>query len=1030
MKYAAIVSAAVLAAATTACGGGTGDANRGDVAQSQPSPFPTVVGLDTDELVVRKLGEPVSFEVQVVLDDGTPASDYALTWDVLEQAGQPELEHVELSPEHLGAGREKVTVVAHRAAVVRLRARLEVEGHDASARADQGSTATKIIRYWGGEPERVEAPTSAMEMVVGEERPVTALGIGRMAAAGEDGADRYAFPEEGVVWECSDTSVAEIDADGVVRAVSPGEAELRYGFEGLGLSRSVTLTVTDGEMGPPGPGLHPFRSVPPDVPAFAIGESGPLARRAYPDRMVLDDRGNPHLVATQGPSGGGYELVDAAGLLVRWTGSGFGFERVTPPWERVSGIALAIGEDQRIYVVWHSAVDGRLVIADRALEEGPGDWRMRRVPAPLRLDEEVVDRTDCLRGVVDFTVGARPGGGAWVAVYRGRPYDLNRRWLDVHRLIEVDADKLTLRPVAVLEQPVKAPGSFYSCTPPDAPEDVQRLALFAPEHGEETPTIASAWPVSGEGGTHLLAVRDGEWTAQVPDTIPQLPQAIAGEWSVTWEAQADGRLFGIWRYALASGVGGFDLPLVAEDGTDKLERFPFGRVEAYAGDDQSLYLAMGSGGAGESGTLRVLQMPRVDARADSSVADGQLVDAIPVSALALRPPLVTADGKRWLLTSDVSWVGGAGNLGKVLAADGPDSPLEVVRPFDDLYASYPETQIPEIVSVGTGLCSVGITPYCTDDGGANWYARGFLGANYQDLTAVPQLYQFLGTPSGHALAIVVEAIDDYTHYRLEHADLSTPAASFVPVGTWRSAGHIRLVDGTGDGEAVLIRNDIEAHAIHLVSVDATAGTILTEQTISVDPGAELPNYAINAALTNDGDVVSFENDLGAEVRPVLRVVDADTGEVSSIFLEALFSPIEVNHQVPQQSRLLRLSDGRLVLVGSREAEPGTTRVFYTVSEDGVDWEAPVDLRPRGGRAQRLMGAVATPGAGLWVILDDNLSFTPWKLDYRLEAKSNTPTPEFEAVVQSWSPFALITSSDFGLDKSLAPLHTFAMEVEP
>jgi len=60
-----------------------------------------------------------------------------------------------------------------------------------------------------------------------------------------------------------------------------------------------------------------------------------------------------------------------------------------------------------------------------------------------------------------------------------------------------------------------------------------------------------------------------------------------------------------------------------------------------------------------------------------------------------------------------------------------------------------------------------------------------------------------------------------------------------------------------------------------------------------------------------------------------------------------------------------LVDGRAVIACTR-----LERAVYATSSDGVLWSKPVEIRPTGGRFQKVMGMAAEPDGGLFFVIGD------------------------------------------------------------
>lgn len=249
--------------------------------------------------------------------------------------------------------------------------RAQCQGVDANAAA---------ARVAGGPADAVFPAVAAMSLAVGEVRPFVAYPA--TALVPNPNPNSYPFrswSDDPLAYGVDDASVATVSSDGVIIGISAGETVLH--ITAGEASTTVTLTVVDAPLGPPGAGRWPVIDYRIDLlerPVYGRG-----VREA---KVAVDPRGWPRLAAPFHP-GQGASLeekffVDLPPIvLTRWTGTGFGYEFLGEPWESNGQPVLAIGSDGHEWMMLRNELFDRLELWDRPSDGAPGSWTKRRLPS-------------------------------------------------------------------------------------------------------------------------------------------------------------------------------------------------------------------------------------------------------------------------------------------------------------------------------------------------------------------------------------------------------------------------------------------------------------------------------------------------------------------------------------------------------------------------------------------------------------------------------------------------------------------------
>lgn len=396
----------------------------------------------------------------------------------------------------------------------------------------------------GGEPRWLSVPVSRTDLLVGERRPFQAVTWARIPNE-DQGLDPLTRSHGAVSYSVDDPSVASVDEAGVLIGLAPGATVLRC--RAGEQEETVEVVVREGVGAPPGPGQYPVTSL------ATVHEDAPIRLGSdVHEVMVLEGDGSPRFVlGLRGPQA----AAPVATYLVRWTGSGFGFELVEPWWQirntwgGTGTVFPALASDGHEYIVWPYAV------MDRPAGTTVGGWRTRWLPIrpDLAVGEEdsVAWRFASVPTEWVFPkVVTHPGldGSLWVAYSYGYSVELagfspgsvaghERDCVGGIRLARVTPESLEVEEVekTVLEDGVYC--SEYSMFDIMLPYS---LKLVSPEPGEEAPRVLALdapggyWVHhTGQGG--WLRKRDGRWEEETLPAVACSPAMSLFDGS-TWQA--------------------------------------------------------------------------------------------------------------------------------------------------------------------------------------------------------------------------------------------------------------------------------------------------------------------------------------------------------------------------------------------------------------------------------------------------------------------------------------------------------------
>src|SRR5262249_30636273 len=146
---------------------------------------------------------------------GAPATGYAIDWGPFADGDQ---QGFVATSEHGGPGMELLHVQASQVRDYRVNAVVHIPHDPPGAAAGDRSP---VIRVYGGTPSIVLPMSVAANLVVGERRPINAIGLAPTFTF-QHFPDTLTTSHVPVTYSTDDGAVATVDADGVVTAVAPG----------------------------------------------------------------------------------------------------------------------------------------------------------------------------------------------------------------------------------------------------------------------------------------------------------------------------------------------------------------------------------------------------------------------------------------------------------------------------------------------------------------------------------------------------------------------------------------------------------------------------------------------------------------------------------------------------------------------------------------------------------------------------------------------------------------------------------------
>ncbi|MCC6622807.1 MAG: hypothetical protein IT385_16215 [Deltaproteobacteria bacterium] len=357
--------------------------------------------------VVVAPGDPVTVRIAVRDEDGAAYEGYTLAWRFpfwfgLNPPGTCAASTVEPGVEECvyrttQLGEQAVTLEVSRCTGTR---------KDPKLHCATWTSPEAPVFVWGGPPRALHTPFRQAELVVGEARPLQAVVL-------TEGRPSHVPPSYAV----ADPTRAEVDARGVVRALSPGETTLV--ITAGELRREVALVIREGEPAPPplDAPVPVVRQGDDTVASTRMVEVGVNRRRE--GTLAVDLEGRPWLVYRTSMVVDGLKATELRNAWVStWTGSGFGFEAVGLGWDDVAYPRIAIDDRGTAWVLYHSRVERTFGLMRRV---GPGHWERALLPggsdasAPHLASESGALLPEALSDRIPLALLPRDGGGVHVA---------------------------------------------------------------------------------------------------------------------------------------------------------------------------------------------------------------------------------------------------------------------------------------------------------------------------------------------------------------------------------------------------------------------------------------------------------------------------------------------------------------------------------------------------------------------------------------------------------------------------------------
>lgn len=490
--------------------------------------------------------EDAQMRAEARFGDGTPATGGEFRWRTFELNGTRRIDVEATSPEP-GVS-EGVIPPPGGDTVLQVLVLYEICDAD-GARCMRSNEVQVVVTWFGGTATLIVPPTESISLAVGERRPYQPFAIHE-----GPGGHTVAAPS-GLAYAIADPSIARVDERGVLSGVATGETTLT--IRGDAVSVDVPVSVIDAELGPPPDGRLTLSSV-----AFADLTDIVRVDSGISRRMGVDARGWPtvmyRMVIRPGHPVGGRPIYISA-----WTGTGFGFELVTPlvdHWPEF--IRMDVDGGGAPYVVWFyrdAAEGGFLRVAHRAVDAFT-EWSTRDLPVgptgshPLYAFDDIA---------VPGVLGRREGG-AWVA------YSIldepDGECISRIRLADVTADRLEVEDVYSEDIP---PVPMVSCHDvfDSMSEHPLGLHLAPPTAGSPRPQLIVRRPLkpTPEGRQAMLHRHDGSrWERRRvlpypieidPDSGIPDDRTMPTELSVAWHDDAEGDPFAAWQFIFAGAAG-------------------------------------------------------------------------------------------------------------------------------------------------------------------------------------------------------------------------------------------------------------------------------------------------------------------------------------------------------------------------------------------------------------------------------------------------------------------------------------------
>lgn len=825
------------------------------------------------------LGETVELRVEVRDEGGGVATDYRARWEVRRtDDGRGGFTQASASPE---AGVEVLTLTA--AEPLEVEAYLFVEG--LCPMCGNASSPTATVTFWGGPAERIVVAARSISLAVGEVRPFAAYAV--------NDAD---VSHHAVSYAIDDAGVASLEGS-VLTGLAVGTATLTLTAEGT--TRAIAVEVVDAPLAAPADGHYPLfegtvRADNTDPRLYVA----PMRE----ERMAVDSRGWPATTLLPFEGTGVYRQPM---LVARWTGTGFGYERLEAAHDGAHGARVAFDEDDRLFVVYQTGFPPRLHLA--SAERGSLAWTDVELTtgATAGEDPQVPGRRASDPLARSFL--PRPGGGVtlawdyvsdvpchrviWIARVAGdgtveEPERL--RYVEACRATEPEPwtwlylvpgsepagwpDVLLWRREArVLDQLTRnaandwttselLPARYEDVAHPDEVRVFDLTVVRPSAAGEPTVLAWRSYPPGGSGNYHWVRTLDElRAPVELPLSSPLRPPGSSRD--SFFGAHAAGQIF-LWN-AEAAPIGRVDryrhffhddpvFPAYGDEGAP-------GEPHAVAGRLDRLHVVLTE----DDRTDYAVATPPVQASLDATVSEGQRVEDSARQGPARSALGIDADGTRWLATEATTFPTSVGYYlsgwpehdnprGGVFRATASGAFARV----GDSFASG-ESAIARTGGVWLGgrvtTGGVGTTIHASADGGTWAPIHALSAATSSDLTGV------LVHSTGPAFAVGWESST------LLAVRLSTPTAgatvtdlmaSASPIsGSFLRREEISLFEAI-DGDVVLItrRGGVS------VNRWSVAGALRSES-VHPPPSASL-DAATGYELSN-GDLIVFDHIPGA-----------------------------------------------------------------------------------------------------------------------------------------------------------------------
>lgn len=256
------------------------------------------------------------------------------------------------------------------------------------------------------------------------------------------------------------------------------------------------------------------------------------------------------------------------------------------------------------------------------------------------------------------------------------------------------------------------------------------------------------------------------------------------------------------------------------------------------------------------------------------------------------------------------------------------------------------------------------------DGGATWTNRRPLAAWVHGAVQVGKGLAFIthqpvdGADGGRPTEVGIWYLADMTVADPGPVELAERIP--VPPSLYSDIGSRLKILPAGDGFMVVMALDAAWRSGRLdIRLFDSVGALLDSNVTELREEMELDVSTAVLAGGEDG-----EPDL------VLLRWDGKSGgvEYTAYHSGDLFRT-ETSHKLPAlwepPMLTVRLEDGRIGCLGTRNVAAGMERAAWTVSADGATWTEPVLIRPEGGFDQEIWGVTSTPDGRVVVVMGDN-----------------------------------------------------------